>query len=99
MTVEESEARLAAAEKRAGEELAAFARKLGIVAARRVVRPTDESTGMAINNYANAGKVDLIVVGTHGRSGLENWLLGSVAESVLSHAEVDVLAVPRCAAA
>lgn len=61
--------------------------------------PTDESTGMTINNYAKAGKVDLIVVGTHGRSGLESWLLGSVAESVLSHAEVDVLAVPRSAAA
>lgn len=54
---------------------------------------------MTINNYAKAGKVDLIVVGTHGRSGLESWLLGSVAESVLSHAEVDVLAVPRSAAA
>ena len=49
---------------------------------------------MTLNNYAKAGKVDSIVVGMHGRSGLENWLLGSVAESVLSHAEVDVLAVP-----
>jgi nucleotide-binding universal stress UspA family protein len=50
---------------------------------------------MAVNNYAKIAKVDLIVVGTHGRSGFEKWLLGSVAESVCANAELDVLAVPR----
>jgi nucleotide-binding universal stress UspA family protein len=49
---------------------------------------------MAINKYAEATKADLVVVGTHGRSGIENWLLGSVAVNVLRHAETDVLAVP-----
>jgi nucleotide-binding universal stress UspA family protein len=92
--VKEGEDRLAAAEVRAMDDLDALGRKLGIVAARRVVRPSEESTGMAINNAAKTEKADLIVVGTHGRSGLEKWLLGSVAESVLSAADVDVLAVP-----
>jgi nucleotide-binding universal stress UspA family protein len=38
---------------------------------------------------------DLIVIGTHGRSGFEHWLLGSVAENVLRHAPCPVLTVPR----
>src|SRR5579859_2880524 len=38
-------------------------------------------------------KIDLIVVGTHGRSGLGKLLLGSVAESILRHALVPVLTV------
>jgi nucleotide-binding universal stress UspA family protein len=36
---------------------------------------------------------DLIVMSTHGRSGLRRWILGSVAESVLRHATVPVLLV------
>ncbi len=94
MTVEESEARIAEAERRAKDELGGFLQKLGVVAARRVVVPAEESTAMAIGNCAQAAKADLIVLGTHGRSGFEKWLLGSVAEAVLSDAAIDVLAVP-----
>ena len=42
---------------------------------------------------ANETKCDLIVVGTHGRSGLGRMLLGSVAESVLREAPCLVLTV------
>lgn len=35
---------------------------------------------------------DLIVLGTHGRSGLARWVAGSVAEAVLRQAQVPVLA-------
>ena len=38
--------------------------------------------------------IDLIVVGTHGRTGLANILLGSVAEKVVRRAPCAVLAVP-----
>jgi nucleotide-binding universal stress UspA family protein len=47
-----------------------------------------------ILTVADEQGVDLIVVGTHGRSGLSRALLGSVAESVLRHAKVPVLVVP-----
>ena len=37
---------------------------------------------------------DLIVIGTHSRSGLDRLLMGSVAEHVVRHSEVPVLVVP-----
>ena len=40
-------------------------------------------------------KADLIVVGTHGRSGLKHLLLGSVAEHVVRHAPCPVLTVRK----
>ncbi len=36
---------------------------------------------------------DLMVMSTHGRSGLSRWVLGNVAERVLRHAEIPVLLV------
>lgn len=36
---------------------------------------------------------DLIVMGSHGKSGLEKWVLGSVTAQVLSHAHLPVLVV------
>lgn len=38
-------------------------------------------------------KIDLIVIGSHGRSGLEKLVLGSVAQAVLSHTKLPVLVV------
>jgi nucleotide-binding universal stress UspA family protein len=37
---------------------------------------------------------DLIVMGTHGRTGFQRWVLGSVAETVLRRAPCPVLTVP-----
>jgi universal stress protein A len=45
-----------------------------------------------IHTLANEINTDLIVIGTHGRSGLK-LLLGSTANSVLHSAKQDVLAV------
>jgi nucleotide-binding universal stress UspA family protein len=40
------------------------------------------------------GAFDLIVLGTHGRTGLMHMLLGSVAEKLVRLSPVPVLAVP-----
>jgi universal stress protein A len=47
----------------------------------------------AIVDYATDAKVDLIVMGTHGRSGVAHLFLGSVAERVVRSAPCPVLTV------
>ncbi len=50
----------------------------------------------SLAGIVDENKIDLIVVGTHGRSGLGKLLLGSVAEDILRHACCPVLTVgPR----
>jgi len=46
-----------------------------------------------IVEFAEENDVDLIVMSTHGRSGLSRWLIGSVADRVLRGAKVPVLLV------
>ena len=46
-----------------------------------------------ILRYAAENDVDLIVMGTHGRSGVSHMLLGSIAERVVRHAPCPVLTV------
>jgi universal stress protein A len=43
--------------------------------------------------YAKENGFDLIVIGTHGRSGIKHMLLGSVTEKVVRHAPCPVLVV------
>jgi nucleotide-binding universal stress UspA family protein len=52
-------------------------------------------TAAEIVAKANAMPADLLVLGTHGRSGFERLVLGSVAEKVLRKAGCPVLTVPR----
>jgi universal stress protein A len=52
-------------------------------------RPAD-----AIVAAGGRGRSNLIVVGTHGRSGLAHLVMGSVAERVVRHAQCPVLVVP-----
>ena len=39
-------------------------------------------------SYAQEEKIDLIIMGTHGRKGLEKALFGSVAEKVVKNSPV-----------
>ena len=51
-----------------------------------------------ILNLAAERKIDLIVMGTHGRTGVKRFLLGSVAERVVRESPVPVLTIhPRAA--
>jgi universal stress protein A len=57
---------------------------------------TDRSPGqpaLVIADYAKAQGFDLIVMGTHGRTGRDHALVGSVAESVIQRASCPVLTV------
>jgi universal stress protein A len=46
-----------------------------------------------INNMIKEVGADMVVMGTHGRTGLKHLLMGSVAESILHAVEVPVLCV------
>ena len=48
-----------------------------------------------IVKYADAQAIDLIVMGTHGRTGFKAWMAGSVAERVVRCAHCPVLVVRR----
>jgi nucleotide-binding universal stress UspA family protein len=59
---------------------------------------TLERSGDPVTEILNAALAvgsDVIVMGTHGRSGLQRLLLGSVAERVLRRSTAPVLTVPR----
>jgi nucleotide-binding universal stress UspA family protein len=66
----------------------------GWSAGKKVVRATRNGSPYAeICGYADDTGIDLIVIGTHGRSGLSHVLLGSVAEKVVRKANCPVLTV------
>lgn len=79
------------------EPEAALARIIGEHAADLPTSTVVTSGGFpadAILDTASAEDVDLIVVASHGRSGMTRWMLGSVAEKVVRVADVPVTVVP-----
>jgi nucleotide-binding universal stress UspA family protein len=48
----------------------------------------------AILDAAERNKADLIALSTHGRSGPERWIMGSVADAVVRHADLPCLVLP-----
>ncbi|MFQ5795380.1 MAG: universal stress protein [Candidatus Bipolaricaulia bacterium] len=57
-------------------------------------RVQDGDPAEQIIAYTEEMEIDLIVMGTHGRSGLERILLGSVAEAVVRMSPVPVMVIP-----
>lgn len=85
------------AERLSGERALARAmervRESGRTAESAMINTTEERGAGAIGNEARRWRADLIVMGSHGRSGLSRLLMGSVAEDVTRHAPVPVLMV------
>ena len=59
------------------------------------VRPGEDGVARQILDYAEASGVDLIVMSSHGLTGVKRWAYGSVAEKVLHGGPCAVLVV-RC---
>lgn len=62
----------------------------GVVAETRIRRGDPKSL---IVEEAEEWRADLIVVGSHGHTGFKQWLLGSVAQSIVSRASCSVYVV------
>lgn len=88
---------LKAAEKRLlekGQELVDKAKKIIGDSGFKVQSAVQEGDHRArIIDYAKDWNADLIVLGSHGRKGLDRFLLGSVAEFVARHSRCSVLIV------
>jgi universal stress protein A len=61
------------------------------VPAKKIIK--NGAAFVEIINYARTESMDLIIIGTHGRTGLEHILIGSVAERVLRKSPCPVLTV------
>ncbi|MCZ0811410.1 universal stress protein [Roseovarius sp. EGI FJ00037] len=82
-------------EKRdAARDLAKFVVSSGLGGCHQVVRYESTAPQHEILKSAKAEKADLIVLSTHGRSGVGKLMIGSVTEQVLRSSTVDVLAIP-----
>lgn len=66
-------------------------KQAGVAAETKVVEA--HAVWRGILESAEAVGADLIVMGSHGRRGLEKLVLGSVAQSVLSHTRINTLVV------
>jgi nucleotide-binding universal stress UspA family protein len=71
-------------------KLAARAKKAGIRTAQRLV---NGDPARQVVRAARSAKADLVVVGTHGRTGFTRWFLGSVAARVVATAHCPVVTV------
>lgn len=60
----------------------------------------DGQAAEMISDYASQNDVDLIVIATHGRSGISRWAMGSTSDRVLRSSCVPILMVraPGCIA-
>jgi nucleotide-binding universal stress UspA family protein len=69
--------------------------KLGIPASTKLLMGKAADT---IVDYINKNNCDLLVMSTHGRSGVSRWVMGSVADKILSHVCVPILMIraPKC---
>ncbi len=50
----------------------------------------DHAPARAICEYAKENEIDAIAIGSYGHSGVEHWLIGSVAERIVRHAPCSV---------
>lgn len=73
------------------EKLEAFAEKNNIPLKSNII--TSKSVVNDIVNFAKSRKHDLIVIGSHGRTGFDKVLLGSIANGVSQKARCPVLIV------
>jgi nucleotide-binding universal stress UspA family protein len=72
------------------EKIAVRLKREGIDVKTAIVsgRPADE-----ILEYSKKNHIDLIIMSTHGKSGISRFAFGSVAEKVLRHSTVPVLVI------
>ncbi|QHS17449.1 universal stress protein [haloarchaeon 3A1-DGR] len=90
--IEKVSERLQEEGKEAVDEIAEMARDASIPVETEVRTAVPHSS---ILEYADDHNIGIIVMGTHGRSGIERSVLGSVTERVVRQSNIPVVTVPR----
>ena len=72
------------------KEVVARLRKTGVNARAEVIYGKADE---ALSDYATKNDVDLVIIATHGRSGISRWVWGSVADLLVRSVRVPVLMV------
>ena len=75
------------------KDLEGLAKEKGVDFAFKVI--FEPSPYKGIINFSNSSDIDLIIMGSHGRSGIKKALLGSVASSIVEHANCPVLIIKK----
>jgi nucleotide-binding universal stress UspA family protein len=83
-----------AARKTAERQMRQLVRSVNFGGVKFETAFTDGSPVLDICTFAKDHNVDLIITSTHGLTGLEHVLIGSIAEQVVRHAPCSVLVVP-----
>jgi len=73
-------------------EVKIMAQKHGIAVETKVII-NSPSSAESIIDYAKDNGVDLIIIGTKGLAGIDKFVMGGVANKVISHAHCRVLAI------
>jgi nucleotide-binding universal stress UspA family protein len=84
---------LAMARREAQRRLAATLARARAAGARARAKLVEGGAAERILSVGRRWRPDVIVIGTHGRSGVRHWLMGSVAERVVRRASRPVLTV------
>ncbi|TMT81410.1 universal stress protein [Haloterrigena sp. H1] len=74
------------------DEAAEFATNAGVESVSKTIEHAS-SIPKAILSYINDNDVNLVVIGTHGRTGFDRYMLGSVTESLIRTSPIPVLTV------
>lgn len=74
-------------------EAAEQARQAGVEVETAILEPDGRPLSRIISDEAARWSASLIAMGTHGRHGIEHWVLGSVAEGVARITPVPLLLV------
>ncbi|HUW08130.1 MAG TPA: universal stress protein [Anaerolineae bacterium] len=84
---------VAATYREAREYLAGVEERLTYGRVSTEHRPASEGVACQILDYAAESHVDLIVISSHGRTGVDRWIHGSVAQKILTGCACSTLVV------
>jgi nucleotide-binding universal stress UspA family protein len=77
----------------AEEYLSGIITKIKMPKNKIVAKVLTGSAAQELIGFVKSNKVDLVIISTHGRSGIPHWIIGSVAEKIIQSSVAPVLVI------